>query len=163
MCALHTLFIENRRGRRGGPNWRHDVASLPYVCVCTGLLIYTRGSGYNIQREKEREGGVTKVQQQQQQQAGSNSRSLQNIRSVFFVTFMYIFFFFFLSPPICSLIWRVPLSCLSVCLCALLLAIQARKNNKPRDTIQILDVISLLSGSKGKEEMCAYCTTLEFP
>lgn len=158
MRSTHTLSkIEEEEG---GPNWRHDVASLPYVCVCTGLLIYTRGSGYNIQqkREREREGGVTKVQQQQQ--AGSNSRSLQNIRSVFFVTFMYIFFFFL--SPICWLIWRVPLSCLSVCLCALLLAIQARKNNKPRDTIQILDVISLLSGSKGKEEMCAYCTT-EFP
>lgn len=40
---------------------------------------------------------------------------------------------------------------LRVCLYALLLVIQPRKNNKPRDTRQILDVISLLSGSEGKK------------
>lgn len=157
MCALHTLFIENRRGRRGGPNWRHDVASLPYVCVCTGLLIYTRGSGCNIQREREREGRVSQKSSSRPARIAEACR----ISALSFLLLLCTIFFFL--PPICSLIWRVPLSCLSVCLCALLLAIQARKNNKPRDTIQILDVISLLSGSKGKEEMCAYCTTLEFP
>jgi hypothetical protein len=63
------------------------------------------------EKKRKRE-GVTKVQQQQQQQAGSNSRSLQNIRSVFFVTFMYNFS---LSPPYMFAYLARP-SFVSVCL-----------------------------------------------
>jgi hypothetical protein len=153
--STHTFLSKIEEEEEGGQTGA-TTSPLFHMCVCARGFLYTRGVVAITFSEKTRERGVS------QKSSSSSSRPARiaeacRISAPSFLLLLCTIFFLSL-PPICSLIWRVPLSCLSVCLCALLLAIQARKNNKPRDTIQILDVISLLSGSKGKEEMCAYCT-----
>ena len=131
---LCTHFIENRKKKkRGRVNWRHDVGYFSFhmwASICRVVAITFR---WGVE-------GVTKVQQQAARFSNKHrSLSLQNIRSL--CSFCYFF------PSI----WR-PFFFVSVYVCPAVSHSTPGKNNKPRDTIQILDVISLLSGSKREKD-----------
>lgn len=132
--ALHTLHRKQKEEeeREGELAPRRRLFFLPYVGF------YIQGSGYNIQM------GGWRVSQKSSSRPLvfriSTEASLCRIsaRSVLFVTF--------------SRLSGVPFFFVSVYVCPAVSHSTPGKNNKPRDTIQILDVISLLSGSKREKD-----------